>query len=146
MSCASRPTPIGVNRELASEYHGLVLELALAAAAELALAGRPVPPALGEVIVRVTDALAAVVDSHLEPPRQGDGDDGYGLLLDDPDATAGVRCSPRARPSSAPRPWWPSVPPPDVTAAAFASARPASSSPDRRTGPTTAPRSSPNRA
>src|SRR5690606_34974547 len=34
----------GLNRELASEYHGLVLELGLAVAAELQLTGHPVPP------------------------------------------------------------------------------------------------------
>ena len=30
------------------------------------------------------DALAAVVDVRLRPPRQGDGDHGHGLLLDGP--------------------------------------------------------------
>ena len=33
---------------------------------------------------RMTDALAAVVDVRLRPPRQGDADDGHGLLLDGP--------------------------------------------------------------
>ncbi|MFE3165071.1 alginate lyase family protein [Streptomyces sp. NPDC059224] len=72
----------GLNRELATEYHGLVLELGLAAVAEADAAGVAVPPSVRLVLLRMTDALAAVVDSRLRPPRQGDADDGYGLVVD----------------------------------------------------------------
>ncbi|MBO8185159.1 heparinase II/III family protein [Streptomyces spirodelae] len=72
----------GLNRELATEYHGLVLELGLAAVAEADAAGVSVPATVRLVLLRMTDALAAVVDSHLRPPRQGDADDGHGLVLD----------------------------------------------------------------
>ncbi|MFE4991088.1 alginate lyase family protein [Streptomyces mirabilis] len=72
----------GLNRELATEYHGLVLELGLAALAEADAANVPVPESLRLVLLRMTDALAAVVDSRLRPPRQGDADDGHGLILD----------------------------------------------------------------
>ncbi|MFD7605885.1 alginate lyase family protein [Streptomyces mirabilis] len=72
----------GLNRELASEYHGLVLELGLAAVAEADAAGVPVPATVRLVLLRMTDALAAVVDNRLRPPRQGDADDGHGLVLD----------------------------------------------------------------
>ncbi|MGW3123202.1 alginate lyase family protein [Streptomyces sp. NPDC001107] len=72
----------GLNRELASEYHGLVLELGLAAVAEADAAGVPVPSTVRLVLLRMTDALAAVVDNRLRPPRQGDADDGHGLVLD----------------------------------------------------------------
>ncbi|MFC8515417.1 alginate lyase family protein [Streptomyces sp. NPDC057257] len=72
----------GLNRELATEYHGLVLELGLAALAEADAAGVPVPATLRLVLLRMTDALAAVVDNRLRPPRQGDADDGHGLVLD----------------------------------------------------------------
>lgn len=72
----------GLNRELATEYHGLVLELGLAAVAEADAAGVPVPPPVRLVLLRMTDALAAVVDSRLRPPRQGDADDGHGLIVD----------------------------------------------------------------
>ncbi|MGW2566118.1 alginate lyase family protein [Streptomyces sp. NPDC001537] len=72
----------GLNRELASEYHGLVLELGLAALAEADAADVPVPATLRLVLLRMTDALAAVVDNRLRPPRQGDADDGHGLILD----------------------------------------------------------------
>ncbi|WP_367047002.1 alginate lyase family protein [Streptomyces sp. Je 1-332] len=72
----------GLNRELASEYHGLVLELGLAAVAEADAADVPVPATLRLVLLRMTDALAAVVDNRLRPPRQGDADDGHGLIVD----------------------------------------------------------------
>ncbi|MFF2809523.1 alginate lyase family protein [Streptomyces sp. NPDC058000] len=72
----------GLNRELATEYHGLVLELGLAAVAEADAASRPVPASIRLVLLRMTDALAAVVDSRLRPPRQGDADDGHGLVVD----------------------------------------------------------------
>ncbi|WP_199551028.1 alginate lyase family protein [Streptomyces sp. N35] len=72
----------GLNRELATEYHGLVLELGLAAVAEADRAGVPVPATARLVLLRMTDALAAVVDNRLRPPRQGDADDGHGLIVD----------------------------------------------------------------
>ncbi|HEU5469748.1 MAG TPA: alginate lyase family protein [Actinophytocola sp.] len=75
----------GLNRELATEYHGLVLELGLAAAVEADAAGMPVPDSTWLTLMRMTDALAAVVDRKLRPPRQGDADDGFGLILDGPD-------------------------------------------------------------
>ncbi|GDY32491.1 alginate lyase family protein [Gandjariella thermophila] len=72
----------GLNRELATEYHGLVLELGLAAVAEADAAGVPVPATTRLVLLRMTDALASIVDGRLRPPRQGDADDGHGLVLD----------------------------------------------------------------
>jgi hypothetical protein len=75
--------PSGLNREQASEYHGLVLELALAAAAEADRAGRPLSPSAWRMIASMLDALAAVVDTTGRPPRQGDADDGFGLIVDD---------------------------------------------------------------
>ncbi|MFE1288362.1 alginate lyase family protein [Streptomyces sp. NPDC058751] len=72
----------GLNRELATEYHGLVLELGLAAVAEADAAGVRVPATVRLVLLRMTDALAAVVDGRLRPPRQGDADDGHGLVVD----------------------------------------------------------------
>ncbi|MFI9723362.1 alginate lyase family protein [Streptomyces sp. NPDC052396] len=74
--------PSGLNRELATEYHGLVLELGLAAVAEADAAGVPVPATVRLVLLRMTDALAAIVDGRLRPPRQGDADDGHGLVVD----------------------------------------------------------------
>ncbi|MEU9791541.1 alginate lyase family protein [Streptomyces sparsogenes] len=78
----SNTFPSGLNRELATEYHGLVLELGLAAVAEADAAEVPVPASIRLVLLRMTDALAAVVDGRLRPPRQGDADDGHGLVVD----------------------------------------------------------------
>lgn len=72
----------GLNRELATEYHGLVLELGLAAALEADAAGVTLPATTWPVLLRMTDALAAIVDVRLRPPRQGDADDGHGVVLD----------------------------------------------------------------
>lgn len=72
----------GLNRELATEYHALVLELGLAGAIEAAVYGMAVPSRTWHVLTRMSDALAAILDTTLRPPRQGDADDGHGLVLD----------------------------------------------------------------
>lgn len=76
--------PSGINREMATEYHGLVLELFWTAAIEGELAGHPLHHGVWDGIVAMLDALAAMVDAAGHPPRQGDADDGIGLLVDDP--------------------------------------------------------------
>jgi hypothetical protein len=76
----------GLNRELASSYHVFVLELLLAAAVEGEAAGHPLGAELWQRICAMTDALAATLDVRGQPPRQGDGDHGRGLVLDHPDA------------------------------------------------------------
>src|SRR5262249_36116887 len=78
--------PSGVNREMASEYHGFVAELGLLAATEADRAGRPLKDGTWELLRRMLDVVAATVDVRLQPPRYGDGDDGKGLLLGAPDA------------------------------------------------------------
>lgn len=75
----------GLNRELATEYHGLVLELGLASALEAEAAGHPLAESTWLVLSRMVDALAAVVDGQGRPPRQGDGDDGVALVVDGDD-------------------------------------------------------------
>jgi hypothetical protein len=104
----------GLNRELATDYHGFVLELCLAAALEGEAAGHPLGNAVWDPIRRMTDALAAMVDGRLRPPRQGDGDDGHGLLLDAPpyDRWGGLLATGAALFGSLP--WWPTVPCTDV--------------------------------
>lgn len=76
--------PCGSNRELATDYHGFVLELFLAAAVQGEAAGHPLSDAVWDTICRMTDVIAAMLDDRGHPPRQGDADDGIGLLLDDP--------------------------------------------------------------
>lgn len=106
----------GVNRELASEYHGLVLELGFAAAAEASTAGVEVPDTTWRVLLRMSDALAAVVDTDLQPPRQGDGDDGHGLVLDGADRHRWASALATAERVFGRLDWWPAAPAPDVAA------------------------------
>lgn len=77
--------PSGVNRELASDYHGFVAELGFFAAIEASAAGTPVSAATWRLLCRMTDVMAALVDERLRPPRQGDSDEGRVVLLDAPD-------------------------------------------------------------
>jgi hypothetical protein len=113
---AAQTFPSGLNRELASDYHGLVLELALVAAAELVCASQAVPAGLADPIVRMTDALAAIVDVRFQPPRQGDGDDGVGLVVDGSDANRWASLLMTGAEAVGGRPWWPSLPGVDVRA------------------------------
>lgn len=98
--------PDGLNRELASDYHGFVLEMVVAAWVEAVLTGHPLADRLADPIVRAFDALHIVVDATGRPHRQGDSDDAHGLLLDPIGydrwrsllRTASVVCKPA--------PWW----------------------------------------
>ncbi|MFE5581784.1 alginate lyase family protein [Kitasatospora sp. NPDC056531] len=99
----------GLNRELATEYHGLVLELGLAAVAEADAAVVPVPATVRLVLLRMTDALAAVVDNRLRPPRQGDADDGHGLVLDGAGTDRWASLLATGGAVFGRLPWWPEV-------------------------------------
>lgn len=76
--------PSGINRELATDYQCFVAELGLLAAVEAAAAGQPVSDDMWALLCAMTDSGAALLDSELRPPRQGDGDDGRAILLDPP--------------------------------------------------------------
>ncbi|GAA2649950.1 alginate lyase family protein [Streptomyces aculeolatus] len=104
----------GLNRELATEYHGLVLELGLAAVAEADAAGVPVPASIRLVLLRMTDALAAVVDGRLRPPRQGDADDGHGLVVDGAGTDRWASLLATGDALFGRLAWWPAVPAADV--------------------------------
>ncbi|BCL27098.1 alginate lyase family protein [Streptomyces aurantiacus] len=104
----------GLNRELATEYHGLVLELGLAALAEADAAGVPVPATVRLVLLRMTDALAAVVDNRLRPPRQGDADDGHGLIVDGAGTDRWGSLLATGDAVFGRLPWWPTVTGTDV--------------------------------
>jgi hypothetical protein len=99
--------PSGINRELASEYQGLVLELFLAAAIEGELAGSTLGPVVWERIRAMADALAAMLDGGGNPPRQGDGDDASGLLLDAPEYSRWKALLSTGRVLFGDLPWWP---------------------------------------
>jgi hypothetical protein len=74
----------GINRELASDYHGFVAELGFFAAVEAELAGVPLSPETWQRLAAMSDAMAALVDERVRPPRQGDSDEGRVVLLDAP--------------------------------------------------------------
>ncbi len=97
----------GLNRELASSYHLFVLELLLAAAVEGEAADCPLGDAFWQRICAMTDALAATVDVRGRPPRQGDGDQGRGLLLDHPDVNPCASLLATAAALFGARDWWP---------------------------------------
>ena len=83
-SLAANTFPSGINRELASDYHGFVFELGVFAAAEAAAAGTPVPDDTWGLLCAMADAMAALADCLGQPPRQGDSDEGRVVLLDAP--------------------------------------------------------------
>ena len=107
----------GLNRELATEYHGFVLELGLAAALEGELTGHPLGDQVWDALRRMTDALAAVVDVRLRPPRQGDADGGHGLLLDGPGYDRWASLLATGAALFGPGSWWPEVPRDDARTA-----------------------------
>ncbi|MEV6831574.1 alginate lyase family protein [Amycolatopsis sp. NPDC051102] len=113
--------PSGLNAELASEYHGLVLELGLAAAVEADAAGTPVPEPTWDVLLRMTDALASIVDNRLRPPRQGDADDGFGLIVDGTSTDRWASLLASGEVLFGRLTWWPPVPGDDVRTALLAS-------------------------
>jgi heparinase II/III-like protein len=76
--------PSGIGRELASDYQCFVAELGLLAAVEAEAAGHPLSEAVWQRLCAMVDSGAALLDARSRPPRQGDGDDGRGLLLDPP--------------------------------------------------------------
>ncbi|WP_414936015.1 alginate lyase family protein [Amycolatopsis sp. cmx-11-51] len=112
----------GINRELATEYHGLVLELGLAGALEAKATGVVVPESTWLVLLRMTDALASMVDNRLRPPRQGDADDGFGLIVDGAVGDETSRWASLLNTGSVlfgRLDWWPEVPGGDVRTPLF---------------------------
>ena len=77
--------PSGINRELASDYHGFVAELGFFAAIEAEAAGVPLSDATWRLLCAMTDCMAALVDERARPPRQADSDEGRVVLLDAPE-------------------------------------------------------------
>ncbi len=76
--------PSGINRELASDYHPFVAELGFLAAVEAEASGHPLSPLVWRRLTAMADSAAALLDTQLRPPRQGDSDEGRALLLDPP--------------------------------------------------------------
>jgi Heparinase II/III-like protein/Heparinase II/III N-terminus len=82
---AANTFPSGINRELATDYHRFVLELVLVAAVEAACSGTRLSAGTWQCLARMLDAGVAIQDGAGNPPRQGDGDEGRGLVVDDPE-------------------------------------------------------------
>ena len=98
----------GLNRELATDYHRFVLELGLVAAVEADAHGPPLSDATWTQLAQMLDAAAAIVDVTGRPPRQGDGDEGRALVVDDPERDPwATLLSTGAALLGAPS-WWPS--------------------------------------
>jgi hypothetical protein len=97
----------GVNRELATDYHRFVTELGLVAATEAAAAGAPLGPGTWDLLAASLDVAAAVVDVTGRPPRQGDGDEGRALVLDDPDLDTWDQLLGLGAALVGPLAWWP---------------------------------------
>jgi hypothetical protein len=84
-SLRSNTFPSGINRELASDYHGFVFELGAFAATEASVFGSPVSDETWRLLCRMADCMAGLVDEQCQPPRQGDSDEGRVVLLDHPE-------------------------------------------------------------
>jgi hypothetical protein len=76
----------GLNRELATDYHRFVLEIGLVAAVEADADDHPLSQTIWELLARMLDAGAAILDASGRAPRQGDGDEGRALVIDGPEA------------------------------------------------------------
>ncbi len=102
--------PSGINRELASDYHGFVAELGYFAAIEAAAAGLPVSDDCWRLLAAMTDDMAALVDVRLRPPRQADSDEGRVVLLDAPEHNRWPALLALGDALFGRLQWWPEVP------------------------------------
>ncbi|RZU12226.1 heparinase II/III-like protein [Kribbella rubisoli] len=103
--------PSGVNRELATDYHRFVSELGLYAALEADWSGHPLSQHTWALLTRTIDVAAAIVDTTLRPPRQGDDDEGMVLVLDPPDIHHWSAFLSLGAAAVGAAPWWPDCPP-----------------------------------
>ena len=101
--------PSGINRELASDYHGFVAELGFFAAVEASVAGQPLSDATWRLLCAMGDVMAALVDERIQPPRQGDSDEGRVVLLDAPEHNRWPALLALSDALFGRRDWWPTV-------------------------------------
>jgi hypothetical protein len=110
-SLRSNTFPSGINRELATDYHGFVFELGIFAALEVSAAGCPVSEDTWKLLCAMADCMAALVDSRCQPPRQGDSDEGRVVLLDAPSHNRWPELLALGDALFGRLDWWPEVPP-----------------------------------
>jgi hypothetical protein len=120
---AANTFPSGLNREQATDYHRFVTELGLVALVEADRAGHPLGEPTRRLLTASLDAAASVLDVAGRPPRQGDGDEGRALVLDDPDADPWANLLAAGCAVLGAADWWPSTEP-CVAAAALGSLAP----------------------
>jgi hypothetical protein len=110
----------GLNRELATEYHAFVAELAMAAMVEGDAQGCSFDEETWSLLAAMFDTAAALLDVAGRPPRQGDADEGLGLPIDPVADEAGRWASLLAAGDVlvGRMPWWPETRP-DLRAAAL---------------------------
>ena len=121
---ASNTFPTGVNRELAFDYHALVAELGLIAAAEADHAGRPLPEATWRSLCRMLDVAAACLDCGLRAPRQGDSDEGRALVIGAPESNRWEALLALGEAIFSAPEWWPPARPGVASTLVAALARP----------------------
>jgi heparinase II/III-like protein len=102
--------PSGIGRELASDYHCFVAGLGFLAAVEAEVVGHPLGHDTWERLCAMADSAAALVDERLQPPRQGDSDEGRALLLDAPASNSWPSLLALAETLVGRLDWWPQPP------------------------------------
>src|SRR6185437_5414927 len=102
--------PSGIGRELAADYQTFVAELGFLAAVEAGASGHPVSTVTWERLTALVDSAAALVDERSQPPRQGDSDEGRGLLLDAPVSNRWPAVFALGEALVGPLDWWPPSP------------------------------------
>ena len=101
----------GLNLELATDYHRFVLELALLAAVEADAQGHGLSDATWTRLVKMLDAGADILDVRNRAPRQGDGDEGRALVVDDPDRDPWATVLGTGAALLGASDWWPTLEP-----------------------------------
>ncbi len=101
--------PDGVNREQATDYHRFVCELGLVAAVEADASGHSLGDQTWALLGRMLDAAAAFLDVRGAPPRQGDGDEGRAVVLDDPEREPWQILLGTGEATLGSRDWWPAL-------------------------------------
>jgi hypothetical protein len=102
--------PSGIGREPASDCQCFIVELGFVAAVEADASGHPLRPATWARLCALADSAAALVDERLRPPRQGDSDEGRGLLLDGPTPNRWPSMLALAEALVGQQDWWPRPP------------------------------------
>ncbi len=97
----------GVDRELATDYHGFVAELFMLAGLEGEAAGSGLGSEFWVCVRAMVDVVAAMLDVSGRPPRQGDSDDAIALVVDGPGFDRWASLLGTGAALFGPLEWWP---------------------------------------